>query len=295
MFSLFKKKLDFDVLSELIEQRPFSGTPISIIGSSPSRKARFVSNVLAPMAVEAGESFSVLRNSEGLLLEQCILERSQIGHSILSVETHTNIELSDHLIEIVGKQSIEKPTHIIIRYPDDALHYESRSDLENRFINGCLSAFFRNKAKPLQDDSITVGPDAVPIDVQGKRSPVFLGDINRYLGDSEFAGYVFVCLSQLRALGYQSFHNYAPLSDVDFGTKLWEVSMANSLCRILIESDLVRAKEISTELTRYIDAEFHDEDAAFANWHNNDIGSEFVCGIYSDKKGLIKPRFIKLG
>ena len=210
-FFKFKRNPGYKLFSDIIFSKKLKNTQVALVGSSPSRKSKFISNILAPLAVESGESFSILRESEGLLLAECIKELSFIGHSILSVSAETNKELSDHVIEIVGKQSSIKPTHVIIRYPDDHYLFDNRSDLQVKFITECISSFFRNKTSSFSESSDYEIPDKTEkspkTEAHIKSIPLYMGDINRYILNDDFLNYFFMSLSQLRGLGYQSFLN----------------------------------------------------------------------------------------
>lgn len=295
MFKLFKKQNQKSTrLSDLITSNESKRTPVGFLGNSPTRKSKFITNVLAPMAMEAGESFSVVRQSEGLLLEECIKEQSHSGHSILSVSSQKNKELTDHVVEIIGKQSVTRPTHVIIRFPDDADFFASQSETEVKFLNACMGSFFRNKGTPSSSDLSEEHWQHLKTVTQHKRVPFYLGDIDRYLLDDEFIGYTFVVMSQLRALGYQAFFNVNIQDKRCLESKLWEVSVANSLFKLLLESDVSKAQVICDELKRYVDANFHDTDVGFDRCHSMEIVSDKLCAIGPDKKGNIMPRFLEL-
>lgn len=295
-FGSKNKKTSVHLLSDLLASGAFKATPINLIGGSPTRKSRFIANVFAPMAVEAGESFSILRQSEGLLLEECIKEHSVMGHSILSVTAQKNKELTEHVVEIIGKQAVTRPTHVIIRYPDDADFFESHADSEVKFLTACMGSFFRSKAAPLEglSELTSVTPEELNARKSKKAVPIYLGDADRYLIDNDFVGYTYVALSQLRSLKHQSFVNINVHDKGIFDKKVWEMGMANSCCRILIESDISKGQTVCGELKRYVDANFHDECSEFGNCHSLAVGSEKLCAIFADDKGVIKPHFIKL-
>lgn len=293
-----KKGKDKDSLLQLIRDGQFSGTPISLIGNSPARKARFITDVLTPMAIDAGQSFSVLRQSEGLLLEECIKERCQHGLSILSAKLQSNNELNEHLADIVAKQSASKPTHIIIRYPDDQVFFNSHKQAEVKFITSCISSFSRSLSAKLGEDLESVDSNKDVIDAThllNKRIPVYFGDMDRYLLDNDFLSYLMVVSSQMRALGYQCFFNQVVSNKHDLGEKLWELSSAHTLCRVLIESDPEKAKMIAQELNRYVDARFHGEIVSFEESCLSQPCSDTSCAVYPDKSKIIAPRTITLG
>lgn len=296
--SLFRKtrKNKQETLSELIESNLLKGVGVALIGSSPSRKAGFIANVLAPMAAEAGESFSVVRESEGLLLEACIKELSLMGHSVLSVSAQKNKELADHVVDIIGKQSVSRPTHVIVRYPDDDEFFKTQADSEVAFLTACLGSFFRSKCAVLSDDleSTEHQKEHLKSLTNKKRVPFYLGDIDRYLADNDFMGYVLVCLSQLRALRYQSFLNINVHDHKTFETKLWECSLANTNSKVLIETDTSKAKVICGEMGRYLDAQFKDQDSEFSEPHSLPVGSDKLCVLYADDSGLVEPRYLAM-